>query len=165
MTLGRGKSTRGNFSMWGKVVNKFLAVWGDFPVPQVGKTLYCVCNTTGGITCTNRTVSMDFEILEAKILIFLIVRASRIKNCSAHFCASERHYVYSNAISQIVLYIAVYFVTFLSHVLNFSNYSIYGQRLEWESTHRLVSSTISICKQESYHMQWSQLTRTCFKHY
>ena len=89
LTLGRGQSTGGNFPTWGEIVNRFLAVWGGTPpILSVGKTLYCGCNTTRGTTSTNKIVSMDFEIAEAKILIFPLVRASRIKNCGAHFCAS-----------------------------------------------------------------------------
>ena len=85
--------------------------------------------------------------------------------------------MYCNTISQIALYMPMYFITFLSNVFSFSSHRSYGQRLEWEfifkhyctalfhalfiftsrtdiiytDLHGLVSDTISICKQERHH--------------
>ena len=85
--------------------------------------------------------------------------------------------MYCNTISQIALYMPMYFVIFLSNVWSFSSHRSYGQRLEWEfifkhyctalfhalfiftsrtdiiytDLHGLVSDTISICKQERHH--------------
>lgn len=85
--------------------------------------------------------------------------------------------MYCNTISQIALYMPMYFVIFLSNVWSFSSHRSYGQMLEWEfifkhyctalfhalfiftsrtdiiytDLHGLVSDTISICKQERHH--------------
>ena len=92
LTLGRGEVYWGQFSQVGGDSKQiFGCLGGTPPILPVGKTLYCGCNTTRGTTSTNRIFSMDFEIVEAKILIFPLVRASRIKNCGAHFCASKGH--------------------------------------------------------------------------